>query len=200
MIIAKYNLNNNLNDTSWNWYTLTATGATSATSKLYNWWYSFTWNVSDKLQTWTISWWTINDFSINVVVYPNAIPTWNNFWEIIWLFNSSNQYIAWMMIYQQKWYMTAWVWAWVFYQPSTPVPTANNKYLFWMTKISNTIYCYINGNYIWSSTWTYTAWTLSYIKVWYWYLNWIIDEIEVHNTALTNAEMKNKFLSLNWFI
>jgi hypothetical protein len=43
-------------------------------------------------------------------------------------------------------------------------------------------------------------------KIWYYLLgggfsfNWIIDEVEIHDTLITLAEIKNKTLFYNWFI
>jgi hypothetical protein len=64
---------------------------------------------------------------------------------------------------------------------------------------------YINGELKASGTWS-TSWTNAgnFSELWqnenYNFFDWLIDEFEMYDNALTPAEIKNKYLFYNWFI
>jgi hypothetical protein len=84
-----------------------------------------------------------------------------------------------------------------------------NKWIdLWVSFSWSTINFWLNWGVIWTITWVTTiptAWT-SVLNIWRnpqtWnrFYSWKIDEVEIHNTDLTQAEIKNKYLYYNWFI
>jgi hypothetical protein len=85
----------------------------------------------------------------------------------------------------------------------TTVLSVNTWYNIASTYNWTTASIYINWTLIWSTTTSSfsnvnkrigSSWGDNYS------FNWIIDEVEIHNTALSPAEIKNKYLFYNWFI
>jgi len=69
-------------------------------------------------------------------------------------------------------------------------------YVDWVEQASNCVN-------VWSSnfntTWNWYIWSIPGSWTTYSW-NWQIDETEIHNNALSTAELKNKILFYNWFI
>lgn len=201
-IIAKYSLNWNANDSSGNGYNWTATEITWKPWIVWHWDWSAgcNWTTSSIVtSTWLNI--AITNYTISVWINPSSIPTWSDFWEIIWIFNNSAQYIIWLMLHQQKYYCLQWVWwaNWIV-QPTTPIPTVNTKELLTIVWNTTAITLYRNWIQIWTAwAWSFT-WTINQIKIWNWKYVWLIDEIIIRNNALSPAEVKNEYLFYNWFI
>lgn len=198
-IIWKWSFDWNWNDSSWNWYNLT-TSAVSYSMWLSNQWWIFNWSTSTAV---TSTWLNIalTNYTLNVVINPSSIPAWSDFWEIFWVFNTSAQYIIWLMLYQQKYYTLQWVWwaNWVI-QPNSPTPTAWTRELITVVWSTTAITLYRNWIQIWIAwSWNF-SWTVNQIKLWVWKYVWLIDEASISNDAQVNTTIKNRYLLLNWFI
>ena len=216
-IISKWSLNWNANDSNWtnNW---TATNITYVQWKQNQWWRfngsSSVIQCSDSASL-SITW----NYSFNIWFYANALPsswqvvtplskydeTWNNWWyefyiwNNAWVYNIDNRFrTSWwgtqsnnniVSISTWKWFMFTWVLNW----------TSLSSYLNWVLLSTSTVSWVPWNNTkllnIWNF-WYYTpsAWNLSR------WFNWIIDEVEIHNSALSSTEIKNKYLYYNWFM
>lgn len=196
-IVWKWNLNGNGNDSSWNWYNLTVSNITYWDWILNQWWI-FNWSTSSAISaTWLNI--PVTNFTLNAVINPTSIPTLSNFWEIFWIFNSSAQYIIWLMLYQQKYYALQWVW-WGggIVQPTTPIPVAWRRELLTVVWSATAITLYRNWIQIWTARWSFSA-TINQIKIWVWKYIWLIDEASLSNNNQSNSYIKNYNLLLNWY-
>ena len=199
MIVWKWSLNWNANAQVWsNW---TPTSVTWVDWKM-NWAASFNWTSSwidianysnsNNLNSFSISWWVyINSFN------TNQMPFSKN-WK--W-FNIKNTWVVEADVAQST---TA------AHSTTNEILQTWKWYYLVFTYTSNTIEIYINwkistystkNTWVWSVTADNTKNWLLWRYDWTWYfLNWKIDEVEIHNVALSPAEIKNKYLSYNWFI
>lgn len=197
-IVAKYSLNWNANDSA---------GSNNGTATNISWvgWKSgqagsFNWSNS-YINLWNVfnfSWTT--NFSISALIYY----TWDA-WHIIskfapwisgqWTFTTSDSNTFGMsrevapfslnssgVLNINQWNYIVWTYNW----------TAMRLYHNWILV-----------------AWPQNSWSIASntrnVRIWSndnnWdYYNWLIDEIEVHNIALSATEIKNKYLYYNWFM
>lgn len=193
--IAYYDFNWDASDIIW-WNNGTVSWATLTQDRfgIANRAYNFTWNTLDKIETGTWLWIALTNWYINLQIKPGLIPTWSDFWEILWVLNSSAQYIIWLMIYQQKWYVTYWVWwaNWVLH-PTTPIPVLWTDYNVTLVWTPTSITIYINWVQI-ATWWTWTfAWTIDRIRFWYWKYVWKIEYWILWNKNLSADEVKELY-------
>lgn len=203
-ITNKYTFNWNTNDTVWtnNWL---PTNITYVNWKL-NWWVQFnwTWNITiaNISNTWTFSFsciikvdWTwnytfftkwsdyptdgwgfqvsVNNLSINCSVVTTS-PS------IVWYNSPSKTLIQWQYYYIY-WYFnntTKKVWLyinWVFIWETTTWNTMrnNNACIFWANRVT-------------------AGWYVGQVV-------WVIDEVEIYNSILSQAEIVNKYAYYFWF-
>lgn len=197
-IISKYKLNGNANASVWN--NLTTSNVTWVNWKVWGAW-SFNGNNSNI--TWTFSFDVWTNWTISVFCFINfrtltTIKTiafkwtswisfnWNLsvsqnwallFWNTSNLYQISNNWEITIEKWYYIWFTTSW-WTTIWYINWVQ----KNTVAFWTTSnSSNTI-----------RIWNFSNWTLA--------VDWLIDEVEIHNTALTPAEIKNKYLYYNWFM
>ena len=190
-LVAYYDFRWDANDIV-GWYNGTVTWATLTTDRFWNtnWAYSFSWNNSDSIsKTWVAL--PLTNYSIHVWINTASIPSWSDFGEILWLFNSSSQYVFWLMIYQWKYYTLQWVWwaNWVV-NPSSPLPTTWTwellSVIWWWTSIT----IYRNWVQIWTWwNWTFSA-TVDNVRVWLWKYVGKIGELTILNRAHSADEVK----------
>ena len=209
-IVWKWGLNGNANALVWsNW---TATNVTWVDWKS-NWAWSFN-GTSSWINLWTPYSW-FSTWYISLICKTNTISyaNWESWvfcwratliettWEFDIVFNNTNGFrFLWknpsnyLIIQQWAWH---WIQNWVYYH-------------ILATWDSNWKRFYINGKLIWTNSDTtpvFTTWGSTFLNIGrvfssspQYYFNWLIDECEVWNTSLTPAEVKNKYLFLNWFI
>lgn len=191
-------LNWDATDSSGNWNNWVSTNIIWTWGKVWSWSASFNWTTSNIA---TLSWLNIpiTNYTINVWIKPTSIPTWNDFWEILWVFNSSAQYIVWLMLYQQKYYALQWVWwaNWLI-QPTSPIPTAWATEMLTVVWSTTAITLYRNWVQIWTAwSWSF-SWVINYIKIWNWKYIWLIDEIIIENRNWTIDEIKKQYTYQKW--
>lgn len=203
MIVWKWSLNGNSNAQVWS--NGTSTNVTWVDWKM-NWWAKFTLNTSQieiphtteqELQTFTwellikLEWTTFahclykKRWSASFDIAYNVIftTTWIAFYQMNWSSYILSQIISWTFLQNKIYYLTI-----------IKEPTLWKVYvdwvLFWQITAPNISYSTGNKNtWIWKNPVT-TAETM----------NGIVDELTLHNTALTPAEVKNKYLYYNWFM
>lgn len=86
-------------------------------------------------------------------------------------------------------------------------PWTTNWYHLGITYDWSTVKWYVNGVYVWqvSSSWGGIGGWINGFDIGAWnggtssFANAVIDEVEVHNTALTQTEINNNFLYYNWY-
>lgn len=159
--------------------------------------------INANISTWL--WWS---FTVNCWVKFNTtwthqaiievyVPSYNNYWFSIVKTNTnliSVNLFNWTQNPNKNSWTTT-VTSWIWYM----VTLVRNT-------IADTLEWFLNWVSFWSVNDTTTSVpTYSKINIWYWqnpniYLNGSMDEVEIHNTALTPAQIKNKYLYYNWFI
>lgn len=196
-IIWKYSLNWNANAQVWpNW---TATNVTYVAWKSGQAW-SFNWT-SSNINLWNVfnfSWTT--NFSISALVYY----TWNR-WYIVSKF--------------APWISGQWI---IQVRDDNRIRLSRNIFPNFINSpavLNINKWNYIVWTYDWTAmriyhNWILVAWPVNSwsvasntrnVRIWSddnnWnYHNWLIDEVEIENRALTPTEIKNKFLYYNWFM
>jgi hypothetical protein len=108
-------------------------------------------------------------------VFQETVDTWNNWnWNYVTITYNWNWQASWVSFYI-NWNLVA--------------------------KRNSTTYSFVNQ---WITTWTILSTSPRQINWRFWTTDscwvWLMDEVEIHNTALTPAEIKNKYLFYNWFI
>jgi hypothetical protein len=206
-IIAKYSLNWNANDSagSNNWVSTNVTWIDwkSNWAGSFNWTNSninipdstairLTWNYS--IRFWINRW---NSTAVQRIINKDNANDFSWGYSMLLLLTSSNiecVHNNWTNKNWDTWYAPPiWIWTRICL---TFDWTFRRLYVNWV--LNNTIAT--SWNITWKSTnnlffWTYWATT----ALWQ-YLNWILDEVILDNTALTAAEIKNDYLFYNWFI
>lgn len=193
-IVAKYSLNWNAND---------SVGSNNGTASniTYVAWKSGQagkFNPSNSfIQFATTLNWTESTFEFiyiwlnNQPIFTQSYNNWHifNIWNNWWFLQMSTGWMWW----------TGWVWL-------TTIPYNSNAYYhIVMNRVATRTWaCFVNWiKYWWQVTLTTTKWN-EFNRIWRtndWnQLQWNIDEFILHNTALTPAEIKNKYLAYNWFI
>lgn len=163
----------------------TVTGATFSAGKVNNAG-NFSGNSSDKIQTASGLWEALWAFTVNMWVKASSIP-WSWFGELLWAFNSSAQYLIWLMIYQSQWYTLQGI-GWVNWVIQSWTPSANTWYMVTVTSTGTAFSLYIN-NSLQASWWSGTfSWTIDFIKIGFWTFPWLIDEFSFHDRAITSTE------------
>jgi hypothetical protein len=203
-IIAKYSLNGNANDLvgGLNW---TPTNVTWVDWKS-NWAGSFNGSSSTFTAGWLDYFWTQN-LSVSCIVKINQLPgsTASIFSWVEWTIDSgiNDKSIEiqsnWQMVFRlfdwaSKAATFSWLIVWQWY------------HIVWTYNWTN-VRIYVNWN-IWTSTTASWSFNFTNPRIWlswnalgtYNRFNWIIDEVEIHNTALSATEVKNLFLYYNWFM
>lgn len=205
-LVSKYSLNWNANDLAWsnNW---TANSVTWVDWKANQWLYT-SWTSSSNV---TIPDSTSLRFStMSICAYIKINWTqWSNEWVImrkdteswtryLWWFsqNESSQNIRfvnynWSLIFQSTktsvglgWHYYVWIITWSGWSLSL--------YYDWILVSTESISTF------WDATSAITIWRDPVVTN----VNraWSVDEVEIYNHVLTPAEIKNKYLYLNWFI
>lgn len=205
-IVWKRTLNGNSNALVWP--NGTATNITFVDWKS-NWAGSFNWTssfieiVSDTL----FDFWT--QYFVNTLIFINSLPTTWNLATIIYRLNTASNWPQFeFVLYNDWWTQKIFVSQATTFNPiNYTLPTGKWINLsVWYA--SNTITFYLDWLVIWTVSQSTQCWT-SNKKVTFWvnyqptnnrFFNWKIDEIEIHNTNLSPAEIKNKALFYNWFI
>lgn len=212
-IVAKYNMNWNSNDTSWNSNNWTDTSVTYVEWKAGQWasytvW-SFT-SVADsssldlttdvniellfKIDTWVAYSWLVYKWIDNGTIEQNyTLDSWLNWLNPRFVFYNSA-----FKIFQLNITLTTWKW----YHLAL-------KHTFWSWSLTKWT---LNWN---NASWSWTLWTWNESGVantralflgdlgkttWEYSLNWVIDEVIINNLAQSQAKMKNKYAYYNWFI
>lgn len=200
-IVWKWSLNGNSNAQVWS--NGTATNVTWVDWKM-NWAWSFNWASSRiKLTNWSISW---NSLIMSAIINPNNV-TWSRYI----ISDSWNNYAVMLVL---DWILTLY---------NKTSSTSWNLYSWWiieLNKYQTVTYSYNNIDWYlrWYIDWkkvieVYRWWNQSYwndrqdviwcyLYSWWsgWFFDWKIDEVEIYNNSLSDAEIKNKYLSYNWFI
>lgn len=190
-------LNWDATDSSGNWNSWTSTNI------IWTWWIVWSWSASFNGSTSNIiiTWLNINitNFTFNCWIKPTSIPAWSDFWEIFWIFNSSAQYIVWLMLYQQRYYTLQWAWwtNWII-QPITPTPTAWATEMLTVVWSTTAIKLYRNWTQIWTAwIWSF-SWIINQIKIWNWKYIWLIDEFIFETRDWNDAEIKKEYTYSKW--
>lgn len=204
MIVGKYSLNWNANAQVWTNGTPTSMAWGDWKS---NWAWSFNWS-SSYIEA-PASFTNNQDVTVSCMVKIITNPIWQS--KIIVL-TSNNQFL--MTIY----YVTI---SWAQYlrmsntidSAYTATHTINLAWTGWrnigITKIGTTQQIYVDWIPVWTTwnSWTSGVWPFSsIISIWKTagastqFFNWLIDEVEIDNTGLSPARMRNKALYYNWFI
>lgn len=205
-LIARYPMNWNANDvvSSLNW---TASNVTWVDGKengagSFNWTNSYISINDDNLLSFTNKIWSaVCIFSTTQTTHWQFISKWNtsNFewsfyiWQTwAWKVWAEMWTSAWASLWKwdTTWTYNDWKWhvAWVTFNNAQPI-----LYIDWVAVAMS-----------WSGTWwTSTNWTAN-VNIgrradWNQYFNWKLDFVCLYNNALTPAEMKNIYLSLNWY-
>jgi hypothetical protein len=199
-IVWKWGLNWNANALVWsNW---TATNVTWVDWKS-NWAGSFN-GSSSSISIVISNIWTSDSISIWLIHKPSNVTSWyifNKQANTIWHFNLGLLWNAWKLEATISLQNVSW-----------QSFLSNSTFNIWQILNIEFIYnwsilsLYVNWVLEWTLTRTFWAWT-STATFLLWklynntvYLNWFIDELEIHNTSLTPAKAKNKYLFYNWFI
>lgn len=209
-IVWKWNLNWNANASIWN--NLTTSNVTWVDWKVwgawnFNWTNSFLWNTNiwDYWNIFSISMWIKTTDTTQKFIYDSN----NNTDSSNRSFIAINRNSTWV---QQAWYLCFfWDRAWGIWNVASSTNININdwkwKHIVWTKDWSNNNIMYVNWLQI-ATSWSIPSWDIvsSFLTIWsaYWWgslnFNWLIDEVEVDNTALTQAQIKNKYLFYNWFI
>lgn len=205
-IVAKYSLNGNTNDSAgsnngtptalsymaWkSWEAGNFNGSTStiiADAPDYFWTQNLSISCLIKINTLPTS----TDITMPISFVETSVDNWiydksfdiNSSWQISFrVFDWAGKSATFNWLVTWKWYHIVWTFDWT------------------------NLRVYVNS-VEWTSTtatWTYNFTTPKLWFSWNWWwsrvrFNWLVDEVEIHNTALTPAEIKNKYLFYNWFI
>ena len=204
-IVAKYSLNGNANDSAGS-NNGTPTDLTYVAWKSGEAW-SFNWT-STLITAWTTLWnfWTA-DFTINT--FFNLSWSWDR-----WLINKTDSIDTnWFSFYVSWWKLQGFTVSLTGYRDVVWATTLSNSvwYMWTLVRRAWNLEIYLNAkNDFWSSpSWVWPARDMNNannFELWRLrnsnarWMNWEIDEVDVYNTALTPAEIKNKYLFYNWFM
>lgn len=154
---------------------------------------------TSNMVTATWLWIAVSSYTLNLWIKPTSIPAWNDFWELLWIFNGSAQYIIWLMLYQGKFYTLQWIWwaNWIL-QPSSPTPSTWTWQMLTVKLTWTTITLYLNWSQI-ATWWSWTfSWTINQIKIWLWKYVGLIDEIWFWTKAISAQELTDLYNGWNW--
>lgn len=207
-LIASYKLNGNGNDALWA-NNLTDTNVTWVNWKMNQWgsfngsnstcrtnntlginWSAYSVTCLVKLNVENNSWiWAIFAQCNTSTLVTNYIYYNYNWWSRQLVFGRTRNIVADDIIVHS---ITLWT---------------NNWYHLSITYDWSNVKWYINWVFIWQvmSVWNGIGWWSNWFDIWAWnwwtvfFANAIIDELEVHNTALTQTEVTNNFLYYNWY-
>jgi hypothetical protein len=153
------------------------------------------------------TWWVT---SINTIVKVATNP-WN--WVVYSTVSQQNStthvqynilyYNVWWTYLLDFWRVKANIWnQWVNITSATPILQVWVYYYLSLTYDWALVKWYINWIFQWqiSASWNWTFWYTNATTIWRlahtwaFYFNWLIDEVEIHNSVLSPAEVKNKYL------